>query len=329
MSRIGRISKAISILSLGVLLACAPPPKAPPAATSNAWFAILVDDTSDWQVKLRPRDLAQDPVFGPVLRRAEREAAAAIAQARLGETTLQALEQSEAILFAVRRAKPLDAVLIVGGVPASTSPDAMVDDHGRPLWHHVDAPGRSIQEYTSVNSGGPDAPPTRLVALPGRTWIVATGGAVDRMATALSIPSPAPYRPDAPTDGRDLAEILVVGELLAPLKSSRGELLQPLLAPLTQVSLRVDGGHAPAAHLLLTYRDEPAALHAEDFLQTLKTVFATKYPKFQGLIDAAKVTRHGREITVDSAIPGGLVHMLLEAGRAPRSDSPVADPNTL
>ena len=319
-------------ISIFILSACgsSAPPKVATTEKSSAWFSILVDDSSDWQIRIRPRDLAQDPVFGPVLQRAEREASAAIAQARLGETTLQALEQSDVLVFAVRTAKPLDALLVVGGAPASTSPDAMVDDQGTPLWRHVDAPGRSVEEYVRAIPSAPDQPAVRLVALPGRTWIIAMGGAVDRMARALSISSPGPYRPDASTGGHDLVDILVVGELLVPLKSARTELLQPLLAPLTHVALRVDGGRAPAAHLVLTYRDESAALHAEDFLQTLKTVFEAKYPKFQALIEAAVVTRRQRDLAVDSAIPGGLVHMLLEAGHATRPDVPVTpNPNTL
>ena len=205
---------ALFLLGFVVLFmtsACASPPKAPAAEKSNAWFAILIDDSSDWQIRIRPRDLAQDPVFGPVLQRAEREASAAIAQARLGETTLQALEQSDVLVFAVRTAKPLDAVLVVGGAPATTSPDAMVDDQGNPLWRHVDAPSRSVEEYVRAIPSAPDQPGVRLVALPGRTWIIAMGGAVDRMARALSIPSPGPYRPDASTDGRDLVDILAVG----------------------------------------------------------------------------------------------------------------------
>ncbi len=295
---------------------------------------MLVDDSSDWQLRVRPRDLAQDPVFGPVLQRAEREASAAIAQARIGETTLQVLEQSDVLLLAVRTAHPLDSVLIVGGAPASTSPDAMVDDRGAPLWRKLDAPSHTIEEYVRASPAALDQPAARLVALPGRTWIIAMGGAVDRMARALSAAPAAPYRPDPVKDGQDLVEILAVGELLVPLKQARVELLQPLLGPLARVALRVDGGRTPAAHLALTYRDEVSAIQAEDFLQTLKTVVEEKYPKFQPLIEAAAITHQKRDVDVDSAIPGGLVHMLLDAGRPgradPKSDAPpTANPNTL
>ena len=322
---------AISILCVS---ACgSAPPKSAASEKTSAWFPLLVDDTSDWQLKLRPRDLAQDPVFGPVLTRAEREASAAIVQARIGETTLQALEQSDVLLFAVRTAHPLDAVLIVGGAPASTSPDSMVDDRGSALWRKLDTPNRTLEEYVRATPAAPDQPAVRLVAIPGRTWIIAMGGAVDRMARALSTAPAGPYRPDPATEGHDLADLLVVGELLVPLKGQRGELLQPLLAPLTRVSMRVDGGRQPAAHLVLTYRDEVSALQAEDFLQTLKTVFETKYPKFQALIDAAAISHQKRDIDVDSAIPGGLVHMLLEAGRVHQDAKPdgpfTGDPSSL
>ncbi|MEO7112109.1 MAG: hypothetical protein ABI183_16820 [Polyangiaceae bacterium] len=325
MSPKGLILATISILFMS---ACgSAPPKSAAAEKSSAWFALLVDDTSDWQVKIRPRDLAQDPVFGPVLMRAEREASAAIVQARIGETTLQALEQSDVLVFAVRTAHPLDAVLIVGGAPASTSPDAMVDDRGSPLWRKIDAPSHSIEEYVRATPAPSDQPVVRLVALPGRTWIIAMGGAVDRMARALSAGPAGPYRPDPATDGHDLVDVLAVGELLVPLKNARGELLQPLLGPLTRVSLKVDGGRSPAAHLVLTYRDEVSAIHAEDFLQTLKTVLVAKYPKFQALIEAAAISHQKHDIDLDSAIPGGLVHMLLEAGRGYHQDAKPDAPN--
>jgi hypothetical protein len=323
--------KRLFLSAICVLIFCACGSSAPrrvAAPPTDAWLALLVDDASDWQVKLRPRDLERDPVFGPVLTRAEREASAAIVQARIGETTLQALEQSDVLLLAVRTAHPLDAVLIVGGAPASTSPDAMVDDHGAPLWRKIDAPGRTIEEYVLAAPPTPDQPAARLVAIPGRTWIIATGGAIDRAARALSSGPAGPYRPgDAPTkDGQDLVELLAVGELLVPLKNSRGELLQPLLAPLTKVGVRVDGGRSPAAHVVLTYRDEVSAIHAEDLLQTLKTVVETKYPHFQALIEAAAITQVKHDIHIDSAIPGGLVHMLLEAGRDRGADAPPPTP---
>lgn len=329
----------LSVIAILFLVACgSAPPKVVTPEKTSAWFPLIVDDTSDWQVKLRPRDLQSDPVFGPVLTRAEREASAAIIQARIGETTLQALEQADVLVFAVRTAHPLDAVLIVGGAPASTSPDSMVDDRGAPLWRKIDAPGRSIEEYVRAIPAAPDQPAARLVALPGRTWIIAMGGAVDRTARALSSVTAGPYRPDPAKDGQDLVDILAVGELLVPLKNSRGELLQPLLAPLTKVALRVDGGRSPTAHLVLTYRDEVSAIHAEDLLQTLKAVVEAKYPNFQALIEAAAITHQKHDIHVDSAIPGGLVHMLLEAGRGAKpgqapettpSPPQAADPNTL
>ncbi len=321
---------------ISILSACgsSSPKKIAAPEKNDAWVSLLVDDTSDWQVKLRPHDLAEDPVFGPVLVRAEREASAAIVQARIGETTLQALEQSEVLLFAVRTARPLDAVMIVGGAPASTSPDSMVDDRGAPLWRKIDAPGRTIEEYVRATPAAPDQPAARLVAIPGRTWIIAMGGAVDRTARALSGSVIGPYRPDAASEGHDLVDVLVVGELLVPLKTWRGELLQPLLAPLTRVALRVDGGRSPAAHLVLTYRDEPSALHAEDFVQVLKTAVEAKHPKFQALIEAAAITHRNNDIAIDSAIPGGLVHMLLEAGKGSGPNArpePVepSGPNTL
>ncbi|MEO8875793.1 MAG: hypothetical protein ABI461_09420, partial [Polyangiaceae bacterium] len=305
-----------------------PPAQAPHSEKGAAWYPLLVDDTSDWQLRIRPKDAVGDPVFGPLLRRAEREASAAVGEARIGQTTLQALEQSEVVVLAVRTAKPLDAVMIVGGVPASASPDKMVDDNGTPLWRRVDGRVRNIEEYVRSKPTSPEDQSLRLVALPGRTWIVAVGGAVDRMIGALSKAPPAPYRPDAPAPGKDLADLLIVGELLVPLKNPHNaELLEPLVGPLTRATIRVDGGREPTAHLMLTYRDGSAAVQAEDFVRALQTVFAARYPVLKNLLESAAISRVGRDVKVDSAVPGGIVHMLLDAGRSPRHPGDAPNPS--
>jgi len=326
-----RIWLFLSTISLLLLCSCASPPKAPHAEKSAAWFSILIDDTSDWQIRVRPKDAAQDPVFGALLRRAEREASAAIGAARIGQTTLQALEQSDVVVLAVRRAKPIDAVLVIGGVPASVAPDTMIDDRGNALWRRVDGRSRTLEEYVQTRPSGPDDPAIRLVALPGRTWVVAVGGAVDRMATAFSIAPPGAYRPEVHPPGQDLADLLVVGELLIPLKNRQNaEMLEPLLGPLSRATIRLDGGRSPAAQVVLTYRDGTSAIQAEDFVRALEQVFGTRYPKLKPLLESAAISRAGRDVKIGSAVPGGLVKMLLEAGRSeslPDAPNPADPPN--
>ncbi|MGH7327387.1 MAG: hypothetical protein ACREJX_03455, partial [Polyangiaceae bacterium] len=55
----------VAVLALLTVACGGAPAKSPAKATSNAWLRVLVDDTSDPELVIRPHDAAQDPVFGP------------------------------------------------------------------------------------------------------------------------------------------------------------------------------------------------------------------------------------------------------------------------
>ncbi len=137
----------IAVFSLGIMMmlsttSCASTPR-PKAATqptrTSAWLQVLIDDTSDPQIRIRPRAASQDAVFGPLLRRAEREAAAAIGNVLVGQSALQVFEKSEMVTIAARHVRPIDAVVIFAGVPGAMAPESMVDERGHALWKKVDA----------------------------------------------------------------------------------------------------------------------------------------------------------------------------------------------
>lgn len=297
-----------------LLAACgSPPPKAKGADRSTAWFGALVDPTSDWQIRIRPREAAEDPVFGPVLRRAEREAASEVGNLLVGQTALAAFEKTDAVVAVVRRSHPLDTVIILAGVPGSTSPDSLVDEQGRPLWKKVDARVRGTEEYARFTpdgaSTGETVPSMRLVVLPGRTWVIALGDAVERMYVALGMGTPGAYRPDPGS----LFEIDAEGELLGLLKQRKSRLLEPLLGSLTRAELMLEGGKKPELRLVLTYPTPNDASHAADFVQTVITAFQEKAPKYKEILDSAKVTTAGEKVLVDAYVPDRIVRQLVDA----------------
>ncbi|MEO8798631.1 MAG: hypothetical protein ABI551_12160, partial [Polyangiaceae bacterium] len=226
---------------------------------------FLIDDTSDPQIRIRPRAASQDAVFGPLLRRAEREAAGAIGNVLVGQSALQVFEKSEMVTIAARHIRPIDAVVIFAGVPGSMAPESMVDERGRALWKKVDARVRGTDEYVRLAPAEDGRQATvdrmRLVVVGGSTWVMAFGPAVDRMFSAFAIGAPGALHPDA----GPLAEVVAVGELLDATKRGRFPDLQEVLGPLERADLTLDGGtKKPDAKAVLTFRSADAAARGED-----------------------------------------------------------------
>ena len=204
---------AVFLAAFVVLLttsSCAPKtttakPTTMPTRTT-AWLQVLIDDTSDPQIRVRPSAAAQDAVFGPLLRRGEREAAAAIGNVLVGQSSLAAFEKSEMVTIAARHLHPLDAVIVFAGVPGSIAPESMVDERGAPLWRKVDARVRGTDEYARLHrteDGTTEIDPRmRLVVIGGSTWVMALGPATERMFSALAITSMSRFSPGSTANVR-------------------------------------------------------------------------------------------------------------------------------
>lgn len=301
-------------LLLTTACASSPPPKPVVAAKTTAWRALLVDDTSDPQIRIRPRAASEDAVFGPLLRRAEREAAGAIGNVLVGQSALQVFERSEMVTIAARHVRPLDAVVIFAGVPGSIAPESMVDGSGRALWKKVDAHVRGTEEYVRLATAEGGRQETvdrmRLVVVGGSTWVMAFGPAVDRMFSAFAIGAPDALHPDV----GPLAEIIAVGELLDAAKRGRFPNLHEVLGPLERADLTLEGGtKKPDAKAVLTFTSVDAAARGEDFVSTMLRIFKEKWPKHRGLLAGITVSRAERKVTVDAPVPPLVVEMLVDA----------------
>lgn len=305
-----RISLAIVVALFATLTAACggAPAKAPVASEkSSAWLHVLVDDTSDPELRIRPHDAAQDAVFGPVLRRGEREAAASIGNVLVGQSSLKVFEESDLVIVAARHSRPLDAVLVFAGVPASASPDSLVDESGAPLWTKVQARIRETQEYERVGTGR-ETGDIRLVTF-GSTWIMAVGPAIDRTYTALSVAPPEPLQ----ADRGPLFQAVIAGELLGVLRGrARGD-LEPLFLGLLRADLEVTGGKSPAVTLALRYDADEHAAKSTDFFKILLALLDAKKPQFRDYLKSVTVSQDAKSVTVHAPVPPRMVEELLRA----------------
>ena len=314
----------LAALSLA-LVACggSGPAKSPGKETSTAWLRALVDDTSDPELIIRPHDAAQDPVFGPVLRRGEREAAASIGNVLVGQTSLKVFEESDLVIVAARHSHPLDAVLVFAGVPASASPEALVDEGGQPLWTKVAARVSGTTEYERVGTGK-ESSDIRLVAF-GRTWIMAVGPAIDRMYGALAIAPPESLE----ADKGPLFEAVLAGELLDAVKRRSAGDLGPLLNGLLRANVEVEGGKSPAVTIALTYDSDEHATRASDFVKILLAIVDAKKPQFREYLKTITLSRDARKVIVKGPVPARMVQELLRGeSAAPAPAAKPGDPGT-
>ncbi|HEX7663649.1 MAG TPA: hypothetical protein VF407_04020, partial [Polyangiaceae bacterium] len=145
----GRIALSFVASSALVMVACGSSSKPSAQATdkSKDWYAALVDDTTDTQLRIRPNDLASDSFAGPLAARAHKEADSHIDDPA-GAAFVKAVDKSDVIVVAVRKLAPdTDAVVVIGGVPESSTPDSMVDASNKPFWTKIESPVVGVDEW--------------------------------------------------------------------------------------------------------------------------------------------------------------------------------------
>jgi hypothetical protein len=194
---------------------------APAAATGAAatGAAARIASEAAWQdafvappevlVVLYPGALRDDPVYGPLLRRAialARQQSRVVARTR----ALEVIEDAEEVIAGWRSGgqDADDLVLVIRGVRADVDPATVVDSDGRPLW--APGPPGDVRELVRAS----DAPsvdrdvPASLFELPGRTWVIATGDARARVRAAF-LRGPRVHRPVVPEPAAEEALLSV------------------------------------------------------------------------------------------------------------------------
>src|SRR5205807_8191315 len=212
------------------------------------------------------KKLAHDPIYGPLVRKAARMAAGESRSLYLGSTTLEALEQSEEVLLAVRSSDPIDAVLIVSGVPSGIDVERVLDDSGRSPWRESARMPNGLLALASRESD----PPGVLYVVGERTWVFGIGtgalrvrerlveqsGRTPPRAPGFLTPNAGASSPEAPL------AIRLQGELLDRLRDRSRNGLRPIFDRLLDVRLALGSGEQGNLIAILDYEEDKAAERA-------------------------------------------------------------------
>jgi hypothetical protein len=298
------------------LAGCGGPRK--PAATTTvtsgtdaSWFRDLVDAQRDLTLSIRPRVLSRDPVYGPLVRKAIRLTAAS-KRVNIGATALDAIQEADEILIAVRSSEPLDAVVVVSGVPSGIDVEKVVDDSGKSPWG---ASSRTPNGLTEILVRESD-PPTLLYPVGERTWVFGAGKAARRVRDRLGLrstrPGPVSVTDDAPVT------IHVRGELLERLRGIARSGLRPVVDHLTEITLSLSQGNKGTVLCALIYEDERAAATAEGRTSEILAILPEKVSPRLEFLKHAEIKRQGRTVAVTATLPPDLLARLADVTETQR-----------
>ncbi len=323
--------------------ACGGHQRAPQSAgdSQEPHWQDLFDDIPELYIVVRPRRLRQDPVFGPLLSRAieaGRERSRVVAATR----ALDAVDDAEEIIVGVGAdspGHPGDLVLVARGVRADLDPGKLVDTEGRAVWE----PGPSgpvrelVCERDSPDGPGPAGTPSvlarstksttevgaSLFELPGRTWVIASGGARARARDVFAHPV---NRPTLHFDPDALAVVRVDGPSLVqrirPLQETAA--LGDVGRRLQSVTFALPAGGDGQVRATLAYADEDAAAFAESTVRGALGAIGRTKPERLAWLAAASVERPGKRVVLAVPLPRQLAEALLRAPgpRDPTSPAP-------
>jgi len=310
-----RASATVAILAVAAA-ACSPSPSAAPGAAPAAgerrigWADVVVQRDRDLVVDLSPSALAHDPSLGPIVRRARRMAAARAEVAAIGSTLLQAIEDADELVVALRSAEPLDGSMVVGGAPASVDPARLVDDRGE-LLYAVKSEARGVTELEPRARLARSAR-AALFVLPGRTWVLCAGDAVDRARAVFARAAPSAYHA-AP---HALIEVSPGEDLLLRIRSHAGPMLTPLVGRLGAATLAFRSEGEAFVTATLTYLDARAAARAEAPAKDLLGAFAGRYTPHLDFLRAASIARDGAVLRVEARLPPAALRRFADADDA-------------
>lgn len=249
---------------------------APSHGVQNAqvvWSDVVVDASRDVVLRVSPRELVRDPVFGGILQRGLEAAVANARERGASAASLDTLAHAEDVVVAVRDREGRDVVAIVSGVPQGRAPDDLVDETGRPLFAELPrAPGARMRVF----AGTALEQQARVFELPGATWVIGIGRGAERAESALTRAESLSYAPRAHAP----AQVSFAGELLSSLKARAGVGLRPVARGLTSATMTLSKDPAAPtrarARLELAYADEPHAEGAEPTAARAAELLVTK-----------------------------------------------------
>ena len=305
-------------LAVPLVAACeAPrPPPAPANPTSDPGWQDVFDHVPQLLASIRPQALRRDPIYGPLLRRAL-DLARARNRVVAATHALDAVEDAEQVIVALddEPGVALDQAALVAvilGVRADIDPATLVDANGHALWE----PGPSGRVRELVREQDDDGEPVQasLFELPGRTWVIASGGARARAREAFGHPRRRPLRidPDA------LALVRIDGPALVarmPILREPAAFAQ-VGSKMSDLTLELAPGGVGALEGSLSYSDDRAATAAEQTLrEALAAMARRKTPPFAWLCKATVGHTPGTgRVLVSAPLPRSLLGALRELG---------------
>jgi hypothetical protein len=292
-----------------------PPPPAQVKPVEPRWQDV-VDTIPELLVVLHPQALKQDRVYGPLLRRAielARDRSTVVAAI----SPLETAEDAEEVVYGAHpdtRDLPAEELIVERGVSASIDPGKLVDDAGHPIWSA--GPSGPVRELVIDRDSAGHPVNVSLFELPGRTWVMASGGARTRARDAFGHPMHKPAMELDPT-------ALILVRFDGPSLVSHLRALQDLGSlgavgrRLRSATLTLPPGSDRAVKATLAYADEDAAAFAEVTLrQVVEAAGRSKRPGFVW-IGSATVERPDKRVIITAPLPPALVAALLTAGSAP------------
>jgi hypothetical protein len=318
-----------TVALVGLAIGCGSPVAVAkkPAVVAVVARRLSVDDLlahpADVKVTLHPPAVAQDRVYGALLRRASALAAGYAGPPTLGTTALLVLERTDEVDAAVNDAG--EAVVILRGVPGDLDVSQVVDESGHAIWRPLVGDVRhSFVEYEPAS----DADVT-LFVIPGRVWVIAAGAA--RMRTREVLVQGAGVVSFAEGDA-GLAVLVIRGSSLVSrdVRLRTGG-LAPLGHLLSRASFELTAGAQGVLVARLEYPDDIAASGAEQTAHDVVSAFrrmleegtkgggakARAEPPPLSWLAAAGVDRAGSVVTVRAPIPRRWLDAIAQADLEP------------
>jgi hypothetical protein len=290
------------------------------APEHEARWQDVIDITPELLVVVRPKALRKDKVYGPLLSRAIdalRQRSRVVAATRV----LDAIDDADEVIGGVRP-DPIvpggEMVVVVRGVRADIDPAKVVDPSGHVIW--APGPHGAVPELTRDRDDLGQPLAVSLFELPGRTWVIAAGGAArERAREAYAHPV---GRAAFQLDPDALVVVRVDGQELVknqPGLQRYGQ-LEAIGHKLRWVVFTLPPGGEGVVKAQLTYVDEDSASFAEArWHDVVDAIGRTKPPKLLWMT-SLKIDRTGKYVLLSAPLPPQLLDGLLHAGQAALSE---------
>jgi hypothetical protein len=265
----------------------------------------LVGKDISLYVEVSPRRIAEDPLWGGLAARAQSE----MMERRSGPIDMAVVApflQAERVVLAMKRKEPLDAMVIVAGVPADFDP-AKMTFKGQPVWADVKRGAQGTSEL--IPTEPPSEGPVAVVMLPDRSLVVGFGESSSGRVKALLDKT----TPRLSTDGGGLlAKVRVKGELVEMARSSGNQALGPIVESLDAVTVGVQQSKDAKFNVALQYAGAAQAEKASSRLQALlEMFFAMKAPDLEW---KKLITFHQEQalLSADVTLPKAMLDKIAE-----------------